>query len=152
MFKGFIEQNRPRLAATLDDTIATGEVWFGTDAVELGLCDEIATVDEVMNDYVDDGWNVYEIEYKPPSRKRDLAKFITDGGVDEMYDETAIQRAARWLLRTFASELKAMVSEEISRYQLRGSDSNGNNGRQSGAGNSYTAHYDRAESFRAEKE
>ncbi len=42
LFKAFVKKHRPSLDV---EKIATGEFWFGTDALALGLVDEIATSD-----------------------------------------------------------------------------------------------------------
>ena len=45
--------------------IASLTAWFGEDALERGLCDEIATADDVLLDFVDKGYDVYEVAYDP---------------------------------------------------------------------------------------
>jgi len=45
LFKAYVAKNRPSLDI---DKVATGETWFGDDAVELGLCDELKTKDDVF--------------------------------------------------------------------------------------------------------
>lgn len=45
LFKQFIAEHRPSLAL---DQVATGEHWFGKQALELGLVDEIGTSDDVI--------------------------------------------------------------------------------------------------------
>ena len=47
LFKGFIHKYRPQLDL---ERVATGEVWFGEDALELGLIDEIGTSDAYLLD------------------------------------------------------------------------------------------------------
>ena len=47
LFKQFVLQNRPHLDI---DKIATGEHWFGTQALELKLVDEITTSDDLILD------------------------------------------------------------------------------------------------------
>ncbi|MBX3040803.1 MAG: protease SohB [Bdellovibrionaceae bacterium] len=47
LFKKFVIENRPRLDLP---KIATGEHWYGTQALELGLIDDILTSDEVLRD------------------------------------------------------------------------------------------------------
>ena len=44
-FKSFLKEVRPTLNV---DKVATGEVWLGTEALKKGLCDKIATSDEVL--------------------------------------------------------------------------------------------------------
>lgn len=43
LFKQFVAEHRPALDL---DRVATGEHWFGRDAVGLGLCDELGTSDD----------------------------------------------------------------------------------------------------------
>ncbi len=45
LFKNFIRDHRPKLDL---DKVATGEHWFGTQAHELGLVDEIKTSDDIV--------------------------------------------------------------------------------------------------------
>ena len=45
MFKGFVQEHRPALAI---DTVATGEYWYGSKALELGLVDTIQTSDDFL--------------------------------------------------------------------------------------------------------
>lgn len=45
LFKDFIRVHRPSLAL---EKVATGEHWFGTQALELGLVDEIKTSDDLI--------------------------------------------------------------------------------------------------------
>merc|ERR1712127_882813 len=63
LFKGFVKSQRPQL--DIED-VATGATWFGEDAMEKGLCDEIATADDVLLDFVDKGYDLYEVAYVPP--------------------------------------------------------------------------------------
>ena len=60
LFKAYVAKNRPSLDI---DKVATGETWFGDDAVELGLCDELKTKDDVIIEYIKGGFECYEIEY-----------------------------------------------------------------------------------------
>ncbi len=45
LFKQFVSQNRPCLDI---DKIATGEHWFGQQAIALQLVDEISTSDDLI--------------------------------------------------------------------------------------------------------
>ena len=40
LFKGFVKQNRPNLDI---EKVATGETWFGPDALKEGLVDELVS-------------------------------------------------------------------------------------------------------------
>lgn len=45
LFKAFVHDNRPALDL---DTVATGEIWYGRQAVEVGLIDRISTSDGLL--------------------------------------------------------------------------------------------------------
>jgi len=85
LFKDAIVKYRPALDL---EKIATGEHWYGTRALELGLADEIRTSDELLGGKVADR-DLYLVRYKvkQPLQKRLLQNV-----------ETAIERAdaARW--------------------------------------------------------
>lgn len=61
MFKGHLHHHRPHLNV---NKVATGEVWQGPDALKMGLCDSIATSDEVMLKLVEAGCEVYTVSLR----------------------------------------------------------------------------------------
>jgi len=61
LFRDFVGKRRPNLDM---DKIATGEIWFGPDALDQGLVDGLSTVDEILLDLVSHGAEVYSIEYE----------------------------------------------------------------------------------------
>ena len=63
LFKGFVAEQRPQLDI---DKVATGETWFGTDAVERKLADALQTFDDLLLELHRDGVEVYSLAYKPP--------------------------------------------------------------------------------------
>ncbi|WP_196140466.1 protease SohB [Aliikangiella sp. G2MR2-5] len=67
LFKQFITANRPDLNI---EKVATGEHWYGTQALELGLIDEVKTSDDYIISTSDD-MDVFEITYRV---KRPLAE------------------------------------------------------------------------------
>ena len=63
LFKGFVGAQRP----TLDiDAVATGETWFGQDALDRNLCDELKTFDDVKLELFERGVEVLSVAYAPP--------------------------------------------------------------------------------------
>ena len=60
LFKQFVSQYRPKLDI---DHVATGEHWFGSQALELGLVDEISTGDDILLEAMKDK-SVIGIAYK----------------------------------------------------------------------------------------
>lgn len=107
LFKGFVHENRPSL--DIDD-VATGETWFGTDALEKGLCDEIKTTDTVLTDFVDANYNVYELKYEAPSEQGGaLGKLLPSS--ESAKPSGMIGRGIRWLVQTVKTEVEAELSE-----------------------------------------
>jgi len=80
LFKGAVSKYRPDLDL---DKIATGEHWYGTRAIELGLVDEIMTSDELLSDLARDT-DLYRVAYKikQPLQKRLMAN--VDGALDKI--------------------------------------------------------------------
>jgi serine protease SohB len=60
LFKTFVSDNRKSLAI---DKVATGEHWYGTQALALGLIDRIQTSDDLILDAVKER-EVYEIHFR----------------------------------------------------------------------------------------
>jgi len=111
LFKGWVALNRPSLNI---DEVATGETWFGPAALEKGLCDEIKTVDDVLLDYIDEGYNIYEVKYAPPPEINPTlaALLASEGQVPRVGggDTSLGRRAIRWLVQSFAEEVKAVTN------------------------------------------
>jgi serine protease SohB len=59
LFKSFVSQHRPNLDI---DTVATGEIWYGQDALEKNLVDELKTSDAFILEHLDN-WEVYEVRF-----------------------------------------------------------------------------------------
>lgn len=98
LFKGFVKQYRPSIDI---DNVATGETWFGEDALKKGLCDEIKTKDDVLLDYVDKGYDVFEVRYEPPltSSLIGLAPATTTNS------NSWVRSSIRWLFNIVREEL-----------------------------------------------
>lgn len=72
LFKAFVAENRPGLDI---EKVATGEVWYGSDALEEGLVDAVQTSDAWIQAHLAD-WDVFQVEYierKPWQEKLGLA-------------------------------------------------------------------------------
>lgn len=69
LFKQFVTQHRPQLDI---EKIATGEHWFGQQALALNLVDEIATSDDLLVKVVEDK-EIIELKYK---EKKNLTQRI----------------------------------------------------------------------------
>jgi len=93
LFKDAVMKYRPDL--DLEKT-ATGEHWYGTQALDLGLADEIRTSDELLSDLVGER-DLYSVTYKI---KQPLQKRLM-GGIDSALEKAD---AAGWRQR-FESRL-----------------------------------------------
>ena len=93
LFKSAVSRYRPDLDL---DKIATGEHWYGTRALELGLADEIKTSDELLAEQATDR-ELFRLTYKikQPLQKRLMAN--VDGALEKV-------DSARWK-RRFESNL-----------------------------------------------
>lgn len=93
LFKDAVVKYRPDLDL---EKIATGEHWYGTRALDLGLADEIRTSDELLSDLAGER-DLYLVSYKikQPLQKRLL------GGIDSAMEKAD---AAGWRQR-FESRL-----------------------------------------------
>jgi len=126
LFRDWVATNRPQLDI---ERVATGETWFGKDAMDLKLCDEILPVDDVFTDYVDRGFDVFEVEYSPPDESPlgALLSPATSASNDE--DAGIIGNSIRWVVRTIATEVRkelgsiANVDKPVEqRYMARSED------------------------------
>ena len=85
LFKDAVTKYRPDMDI---ERIATGEHWYGTRALDLGLADEIRTSDELLSELVAER-DLYSVSYKikQPLQKRLL------GGIDSALEKAD---AAGW--------------------------------------------------------
>lgn len=108
LFRDFVAQNRPQLDI---ENVATGETWFGTAALEKKLCDEIKTVDEVILEYIDRSFDVYEVKYEPPIEnpfgRLALTGAATESG--ETQGSSWLRQGIRWIIDAIAAEVRAEV-------------------------------------------
>jgi serine protease SohB len=62
LFKGAVTKNRPELDI---ESVATGEYWYGSRALELGLVDEIGSSDDyLMKAATAEGARIFAVKYK----------------------------------------------------------------------------------------
>jgi len=61
-FADTVKRNRPHLDI---DQVATGEVWYGSDALSRGLVDALKTSSEYILERIQAGAEVFDLKYKP---------------------------------------------------------------------------------------
>ncbi len=91
LFKSFVATNRPQLSL---ERVATGEHWYGTQALELKLIDEVRTSDDWLLQKVKSA-DVYELNYR---LRRSLRQQLM-GGLTRLSSRAALpwQRPAGML-------------------------------------------------------
>ena len=67
LFKQFVKQQRPSLDI---DKVATGEHWFGTEALELGLVDKLITSDDYLMERAGES-DIFELTYHTKKTLKD---------------------------------------------------------------------------------
>lgn len=72
LFKAFVNEHRPQLDI---DAVATGEIWFGRQARDLNMVDELMTSDEYLASQMDSR-QVLEIKFTP---KKKLQEKLASG-------------------------------------------------------------------------
>jgi serine protease SohB len=93
LFKSHVKKFRPQLNL---DTVATGDVWYGSECVENKLIDEVKVSDDVILEKMDD-FKVFSIEYKPPQTKSGL--------LSSLVVKTANAVIGHWVDKAFASQI-----------------------------------------------
>lgn len=97
LFKHFVSDNRKNLAI---DRVATGEHWYGTQALELGLVDRLQTSDDLLLDAVKER-EVYEVKYRV---KRGLREQL----IGTLSRVAGLRAASRWAPAGLARSLSAL--------------------------------------------
>lgn len=87
LFKNFVHQYRPQLDI---DRVATGEYWYGTDALNKGLIDEVGVSDDWLISRIND-FEVFSVQYVI---KKKMVERVT-GGAMESVDKLLM----RWVQR-----------------------------------------------------
>lgn len=91
MFKGHVESHRSELDI---DKVATGEYWYGTKAIELGLVDQLITSDDyLLQQYKEK--EVYKVRFKGKKKLSEKIAEAASISVDETLNRVW-QRGQNW--------------------------------------------------------
>ncbi|OOE97724.1 protease SohB [Salinivibrio sp. MA351] len=88
LFKAFITEHRPSLNV---DEVATGEHWFGNQALELGLIDQVCTSDEYLFEAANKDRKVLSVSYQ---QRKNIAEKLA-GTSAEVADRVLL----KWISR-----------------------------------------------------
>jgi len=81
LFKGFVSANRPGLDL---DKVATGEVWYGQNALEEGLVDELQTSDGFVQARLED-WDIFEVRYVHKKHWQEKLGLAAEGALERTF-------------------------------------------------------------------
>jgi len=118
LFKDYVKTNRPILDI---DNVATGETWFGEDALQKALCDRLATKDEVLGEYVGNGYNVLGVEYVGEDQASALKGLLPVGKLTSSKNGRGVLRnLVRFLVDEVKSELSgSVVNNDLEMKRIR---------------------------------
>ncbi|SDS06185.1 protease SohB [Halopseudomonas sabulinigri] len=88
LFKRFVSRYRPALDI---EAVATGEVWFGSEALDKHLADEVKTSDQYLSERVRQA-DVFELNYEQRKRLQDRLA----GGMANAADRLLLTWASRF--------------------------------------------------------
>lgn len=77
LFKDFVSQNRPVVNI---DKVATGEVWYGQNAVSENLVDALQTSDAYVQERLE-AWDVYEVKFVQKKNWQEKLGLAAEGAV-----------------------------------------------------------------------
>jgi serine protease SohB len=78
LFKSFVSTNRPSLDI---GKVATGEVWYGQNALQEGLIDELQTSDAFIQARLAD-WDVFEVRFVHKKNWQEKLGFAAEGALE----------------------------------------------------------------------
>ncbi|MDF2180836.1 protease SohB [Neptuniibacter sp. CAU 1671] len=81
LFKTFVSQHRPQVAI---EQVATGEIWFGSQALDKQLVDELMTSDEYLMQCADDA-DIYIVHYEQKKTLQDRLAEFSAQAVDRVF-------------------------------------------------------------------
>lgn len=81
LFKDFVSTNRPALDI---DKVATGEVWYGQNAVKVGLVDELQTSDAFVQARLPE-WDVFEVSFVQKKNWQEKLGLAAEGALERTF-------------------------------------------------------------------
>lgn len=88
LFKDYVSEHRPAVDI---DSVATGEIWFGRQALAVNLADELKTSDQVMSEACDER-DVFLVRYE---RRRTLPEKLGLSAANAV--ESGIMKSVEWI-------------------------------------------------------
>lgn len=84
LFKDFVAEHRENLDI---DKVATGEIWFGRQAIDMGLVDQVITSDEYLLDKAQKH-EVFEIAFEPKKSLQEKLSKGVESSMENLVEKT----------------------------------------------------------------
>lgn len=81
LFKDFVSTNRPQLDIA---KVATGEVWYGKQAVAEGLVDELKTSDAIVQEHLKE-WDVFDVRFVLKKNWQEKMGLAAEGALESAF-------------------------------------------------------------------
>jgi serine protease SohB len=81
LFKSFVSANRPALDIT---KVATGEVWYGQNALQEGLIDELQTSDAFVQSKLA-AWDIFEVRFVHKKNWQEKLGLAAEGALEKAF-------------------------------------------------------------------
>ena len=81
LFKDFVSTNRPSLDI---DKVATGEVWYGQNALKVGLVDDLQTSDAFVQARLPE-WDVFEVRFVQKKNWQEKLGLAAEGALERAF-------------------------------------------------------------------
>lgn len=81
LFKNFVSTNRPGLDIA---KVATGEIWYGQNALQEGLVDALQTSDAFVQERLQE-WDVYEVRYVHKKNWQEKLGLAAEGAIERAF-------------------------------------------------------------------
>jgi serine protease SohB len=81
LFKDYVSANRPGLDIA---RVATGEIWYGQKALEVGLVDELQTSDAFVQGRLKD-WDVFEVKFVHKKNWQEKLGLAAEGALEKVF-------------------------------------------------------------------
>jgi serine protease SohB len=81
LFKSFVSANRPALDIA---KVATGEVWYGQNALAKGLVDELQTSDAFVQSRLTD-WDVFEVRFVHKKNWQEKLGLVAESALERSF-------------------------------------------------------------------
>ena len=79
LFKSYVSQHRPQLDIS---KVATGEVWYGQQAIDEGLVDELMTSDAFVQQHLKD-WDVFDVRFVLKKNWQEKLGMAAEGALEK---------------------------------------------------------------------